>query len=879
MINKISIFGTHDENTLNQLSEVANRAVRVALMSDGHLGYIMPVGGVAAYDNQISVPGVGYDIACISKGTPVITSNGYWIPIDAVSDKDPIIGVDGGSIRNIEPHFGSIYKGDKSTIKFTFEDGRTLECTKDHLINTRDGWKPASEFVIGDSVLAIPYTGFPYEEYVLPDEIAEQNCIHLVDNPTKWAAFLRLFGFAFGDGHLEKRGGRLSWYVYDKKDVDKVVNDVNKLGIVPKIYTRKKTRESKIEYQICISGKHSKVFEILGLPRGKKVGSWDLDTLNWIINQPLWAQSQFIDGFSSADATTPYILPSGLIGSISIIQTSDTEKVIKWISDIIRNLGIECNYGIHHRNDNGTSSYYLQIQGGDNGIVKFLSSISWCYSHKGRVGSANVISTILKREKIRLNRLNAYNEAIDIKGILPIKEICSLISVKYNVPLSLPYHALYGRGIPRAAGFIESDVEDECYLSEIVNIEDSGINPVYDIVTGDSAHCFIASGVVVHNCGNCAIKTNLKFWDLTGVSYENVKSNPYSIQSAPIINQLADEIFDNISFGIGRKNNSTDAPIDDPLFLDDRWYIIPNIGAYRDDLKDKARRQLGTIGSGNHYVDVFVDDDDFIWVGVHFGSRGFGHTIASNFLSLGQGGRWGERAKEVEVLLDLNTQLGQDYWDLMNLVGDYAYAGREWVTRKVVEILGGEEVKMVHNHHNFAWKESHWVDEAWDLGPEYPSAGVNHVKRLIVVRKGATPAFPGQRGFIGGSMGDDAVIVEGTIPNEDDVEEIGILQEDALYSTVHGAGRVMSRNDARGKIDRKTGTFKTRGKISQPMMQDWLREKGVILRGGGVDEAPQAYRRLPEVLASQRGTVKVLHTLHPIIVCMAPATEIDPYKD
>src|SRR5678815_4402821 len=105
-------------------------------------------------------------------------------------------------------------------------------------------------------------------------------------------------------------------------------------------------------------------------------------------------------------------------------------------------------------------------------------------------------------------------------------------------------------------------------------------------------------------------------------------------------------------------------------------------------------------------------------------------------------------------------------------IRDSAYAGREWVARKVVEILGGNELELVHNHHNFAWKEQHQGEE------------------VVVIRKGATPAFPGQKGFVGGSMGDDAVIVQGTTPDAASVE-VQASQREALYSTVHGAGRVM----------------------------------------------------------------------------------------
>jgi tRNA-splicing ligase RtcB len=349
-------------------------------------------------------------------------------------------------------------------------------------------------------------------------------------------------------------------------------------------------------------------------------------------------------------------------------------------------------------------------------------------------------------------------------------------------------------------------------------------------------------------CGNAAIRTDLTL-DSFGRTPEEIHGS---------LSGLADEIAATVSFGIGRRNQADDAPVDHPLFADPAWSAVPR--EERRGLEAKARQQLGTVGSGNHYVDVFADESGAIWVGVHFGSRGFGHTIASAFLAIGQGRHWGERVPEREVLLDVSAPSGHDYWHLMNLAGEYAYAGREWVARKVVSILGGQELELVHNHHNFAWRENH-------LGED-----------VIVVRKGATPAFPGQRGFVGGSMGDDAVIVEGTRP-VDAPEEVRKLQQDALYSTVHGAGRVMSRTQAAGKRNRRTGKVLSPGGVTSEMMEAWIREKGVILRGGGLDESPHVYRRLPEVLAAQGPTVRVLHRLKPLIVVMAGANEFDPYKD
>jgi tRNA-splicing ligase RtcB len=258
------------------------------------------------------------------------------------------------------------------------------------------------------------------------------------------------------------------------------------------------------------------------------------------------------------------------------------------------------------------------------------------------------------------------------------------------------------------------------------------------------------------------------------------------------------------------------------------------------------------VGGGNHYVDVFRDEARTVWVGVHFGSRGFGHTVASSFLALSQGGSWGDRGIQREVLLGLDTPLGQDYWGLMELAGQYAYAGREWVARTVVDLLGSRELELVHNHHNCAWKETH-------DGAEY-----------VVVRKGATPAFPGQKGFVGGSMGDPSVILQGSAT-------VSVEQQGALFSTVHGAGRVMGRREAKGKW--KKGKRVRPGRISHEQMHGWLERKGVVLRGGDLDEAPQAYRRLDDVLAAQKGTVEVLHRLEPLVVCMAPPRTVDPYGD
>ena len=250
-------------------------------------------------------------------------------------------------------------------------------------------------------------------------------------------------------------------------------------------------------------------------------------------------------------------------------------------------------------------------------------------------------------------------------------------------------------------------------------------------------------------------------------------------------------------------------------------------------------------------MDIFTDEADRVWGGVHFGSRGLGHKTATYFLKQA-GGRDGMDV--APAVVRESDGVGEAYIAGMKLAGRYAYAGREYVARHVVrKILWAKILEEVHNHHNFAWEEEHAGEKLW------------------VVRKGATPAFPGQKGFVGGSMGDDAVIIEGV---DSDVSR------EALYSTVHGAGRIMSRTAAKGRFVNEGGKrIRLEGRVRHDEMMKWLHERGVTLRGGDLVEAPQAYRRLPEVLSAHEGTIKVLHVLKPLGVAMAGRDIRDPYKD
>lgn len=369
-------------------------------------------------------------------------------------------------------------------------------------------------------------------------------------------------------------------------------------------------------------------------------------------------------------------------------------------------------------------------------------------------------------------------------------------------------------------------------------------------------------------CGNCAVKTDALVRDV------NVAA-------------VMDDVWRTISFGVGRTNGErAEHPVLDAIAQAEL--------SFQRDLAKLAADQLGTVGSGNHYVDLFEDRaDGRLWVGVHFGSRGFGHKTAT--WALEQAGARGDDMHAPPTVIDARSALGEAYVAAMTLAGEYAYAGRDWVIERVLGILGTvASAAYVHNHHNFAWLEEH--------------AG----RRLWVHRKGATPAWPGQQGFVGGTMGEDAVVLEGVACQ---------LAGDALFSTVHGAGRAISRRKAKGKTRvtsrwncqnhrvckysaPRGGYHKVEGgptpkcpdcghKLRLTAMEEQLAPglvnwtearaavaaKGVELRGAGADEAPECYKRLDEVLAYHGESVRVLHRLRPVGVAMAGEATYDPYRD
>ena len=291
-------------------------------------------------------------------------------------------------------------------------------------------------------------------------------------------------------------------------------------------------------------------------------------------------------------------------------------------------------------------------------------------------------------------------------------------------------------------------------------------------------------------------------------------------------------------FGIGARfqkgRRRQHAVLDDP-----DWAATPLLRS----LHDKAHAQLGTSGTGNHFVDagrldvgaagaeaLGVAEGRYFAVLTHSGSRGVGATIADRYSKLARELTPLPRELQALAWLDLGSEPGQEYWTSMNLAGRFASACHHTLHDALGAALGVEAIATVENHHNFAWTETHTVDGS--------------AREVVVHRKGATPAGPGVLGVVPGSQGHPSYVVRGR----------GAAA--SLHSASHGAGRQMGRRQAVRTLSREA-------------RDAWLAARGVELLGSGMDEAPQAYKDIDAVLALQADLVEPVARFDPAIVLMA----------
>ncbi len=295
---------------------------------------------------------------------------------------------------------------------------------------------------------------------------------------------------------------------------------------------------------------------------------------------------------------------------------------------------------------------------------------------------------------------------------------------------------------------------------------------------------------------------------------------------------LKSYLLNNSHFGLDTKGYQ---PLPDEVFDLPEWNATKLIRS----LRGKAEAQVGSSGTGNHFVEwgvleISAPDKDlklpkgkYLALLTHSGSRGFGAGIANHYSKLAMEKNKLPQGAQHLAWLDLNSEEGQEYWIGMNLAGEYASANHHQIHRRMAKALGLKPATVIENHHNFAWKET--------LADGTP---------VIVHRKGATPAGEGVLGIIPGSSGQPGFVVRGK------------GNPASINSASHGAGRLMSRTRALQSLDKKA-------------VKEFLAEKGVTMIGGDLDEAPMVYKDIHGVIAAQQDLVEVLAKFTPRIVRMA----------
>lgn len=851
------------ELELESVRQVANVATLPGIvgnslaMPDIHTGYGFPIGGVAAFDEEegvISPGGVGYDINCLSPDTKVLTEHGYWIRIESLmkefkgerlkiynqmeghNDTSSVLFV---KKRKLSP--------EEIALKITTDTGRIIEGSKDHPVLTPSGYLKMEDIKKGDYVVSYPFEGVEYHEKdgIILDDVdfkeenhqvlnylKKRNLIPLSWNDSLTGILARVLGFAFEEGHLRNLQGRLVISFYgNAQNLSELKKDLEKIGI-SSLYVRerKSSKVSENSELRVISKSFALLLKKLGFPFGKK-----RETLyrvpQWIKEAPLWIKRNFLAGlFGAKGSILKFKKFKPLPINLTLTKKKELEENLLNFLEDIKSLLEE--FGIH--------SIIYTVESKNNVIYRL--SIKEEESIRTFVGKISYEYNLKKKERA------AFGYAYLNRRFVNIHENSKEGRVSEKFPDFKKFIDEFGL----EGGFIKE---------KIINVEEITPNYsyFYDIGIKDEAHNFIANGVVVHNCGVRLLRSNL--------TREEVE---------PKIRELVDLLYTHIPSGVGSTGKIKLSPSDEREVVKKGaiWAVERGFGdaedleriesygclegADPDAISQKAfergRAQQGTLGSGNHFLEVQYVAEVYepeiaavmgLWknqvtVMIHSGSRGFGHQICDDYvrIMLQAAKKYGIELPDKELAcVPFRSKEGQQYFSAMKGAANYAWANRQclmhWTREVFLKLfkLSPRDLgmKVVYDvAHNIAKEEFHLIN------------GVR--RKLIVHRKGATRAFPkghpelpecyreiGQPVIIPGDMGRASFVLVG----------LEKAMQETFGSTCHGAGRLLSRNQA---IKQAKGRS----------IKQELAERGIIVRSAGketlAEEMPEAYKDVSNVV-------------------------------
>jgi len=886
-------------------------------MPDGHQGYGFPVGGVAGIDAEngcISPGAVGYDINCLPGDTEVELAFGRRRRIadleEDFEDERAVVAADGRPASEItlftEREAETVYEVTTTT-------GETVTATADHPFRTPDGMVELDALEPGDTVFVSPFCGLEHED---PPEVTllteqdfedanpqlrrvldDRNILPLTTADETFQRLLKVLGYFTGDGSFGGEGQ--TWFYGDPEDLEAIREDVRAVGFTPStVYSRDRshsiegTEFQRTEYSFKTT---SKAFRLLlrklGAPAGPKVTS-GFTTPAYFEHLVDWQKALYYSAYFGAEMNSPSAQHDTILHCPKVSQTRSVgtaesgEQFLRDLAGFLADLGIETNaierFETDSNRDHETVRLRLGVKNDSRNVVNLYSKVGFRYSRTKQRRALKAIQYLRRKERVidRRERVAGEAAAMADGGASP-----ETIRSEFDTNDRFIERSIWsGRdGRPRPPTDFpdfetfceETDVrEDMTVATTGADISARGSTAVYDIGVDHDAHNFIADGFVVSNCGVRMVRTDLDYGDIRGREQE-----------------LVDALFEAVPTGLGGGGVHEGSGGDVEAILErgmdwalEAGYAVRADLAHCEDegrrpegdadavskkATDRGRNQIGSLGSGNHFLevqrvtDVYRPDvarefglrENQVVVLIHCGSRGLGHQICTDYLrdieQTHQGLLSGLPDKELAAA-PAGSQLAAEYYRAMCGAINYAWVNRQLIThatRQVFadvfdaswEALGMDLLYDVA--HNIAKKEVHEVG----VGPEGRPAGGDAADRedreLYVHRKGATRSFPagrpelppayrdvGQPVIIPGSMGAGSYVLRG---GERSLSE-------TFGSTAHGAGRLMSRTQAKNEF---------RG---EDVQEDLREHSQVYVRAQSgatvAEEAPGVYKDVDEVV-------------------------------
>ena len=735
--------------------------------------------------------------------------------------------------------------------------------------------------------------------------LKDKGLLPLRENSKEFPILVKLLGFLTGDGwlgkyYIDKRKQDVWSFriTTDKKDLKAIQEDIKQLGYVSN-YVTTKNYESVIKFE---SGEERKIFgnssqlvvnsqslavllNVLGMPSGNK-SRISFRIPSWLKESPKWIKRLYLGGLFGAELAAPaqrknenyrFLEPSISQNKIVSLE-KDNMLFMQDIQSLLEEFDVEVNRickqkGVVNSCGELTSKLSLRISSKTDNLIKLWGNIGYEYCEDRKKKSMLSLAYLKMKRQFLLNSSNFVGAAKEMLAEgTTIQEI--LVCAKNEgVSESMIKGKIYSSSVcqritsefPTYSDFVTqvSLPGTELIKDEIVDIDEViHFGPVYDFTVNHEDHNFVANSIVTHNCGMRLITTNL--------TYKEVK---------PKLKPLVDHLFRTVPAGVGCKGflDLNEKQFDEVMNTGVKWCVENGYGWESDlwktensgcieqadssKVSQKARsrgiKQLGTLGSGNHYLEIqlaksnniFDEDtakkfgivkDDQVVVMVHCGSRGFGHQIATDYLKIfdKEMPKFGITVHDRELACaPFNSDIGQDYFSAMACAANMAFSNRQVIMHRLREgfskIFGKTpedmEMNLVYDvAHNIAKVEKYKIDGKF--------------RDVLVHRKGATRAFGpkqqelfpqyrsiGQPVILGGSMETGSHLLVGTQK----------AMDETFGSTAHGSGRTMSRHKAKK-------TF--RGAELQKSME----KKGIYVKsvsmGGLAEEAGRAYKDINEVV-------------------------------